>query len=698
MSKTVGFEKVSNLGVVTINNPPVNAINQQVRLGLEQIFSKEQPEVSAIVLCCTGKTFCSGADIKEFDNPIEDPSYQHVFKLIENYKIPVIAVMHGTVLGAGLELALACHYRCALDGTRLGLPEVSLGIIPGAGGTQRLPRIIGAKAALEFIFGIKPIAASDALDLNLLDEVIYSDTPSGGLEYASSLVERELPIRRTADIAVDATGFSEEFINDARKRVEKVARGQHAPDLVIQSIKNAISMSFEEGIKAEKQIGEKSLVSDEAKALRHIFFAERKVSQVPGASPSGEIIDIDNVGIIGSGTMGGGIAMNFLNIGVPVTIVDVSESALDKGIDVISRNYQISVDRGRVSKSQMEERMGLIKKSTLYESISQCDLVIEAVFEDIELKKTIFHNLDKLCKPDSILATNTSTLDVDEIAASTNRPEKVLGLHFFSPANVMKLLEIVRGNKTSPETLASGLNLAKKIKKVGVVAGVCFGFIGNRMMIEGFHREADHLLLEGASPSQIDRVMYEFGFPMGPFAMHDMAGVDIMHSILSAEDKKKQYPEPFFNVLYQVGESGRFGQKTGKGFYLYEKGSRSPIHDPIIDKLIENESNKLGIERREVKDSEIEERCMYALINEGARILEEEISYRSSDIDVIWNYGYGFPRLRGGPMYMADKIGLSNIHATILNYNKEYGDNWEPAKLLTQLAGVNGSFSDWSPG
>ena len=698
MNDIVTVEVTDDIALVIISNPPVNAINQKVRLGLMTAFQTvdQDNNIRAVVLKCAGRTFMAGADIKEFDEPIADPGYHEVFRVIENCSKPVIAAMHGTALGAGLEAALACHYRCAVKNARMGLPEVSLGIIPGAGGSQRLPRLIGAKAALEFILGVVPVSATEAYKIGILDRVIEEDLMEGTLEYVGSLLADGVGPRKVSEMLVDKSGYGEEFLVDARKLSARRLRGQNAPNLVIEAINNAVNLPFEEGIRKEKKIGDKALVSKEAKALRNIFFSEREIRKIPGISSDTKRMQINNVAILGSGTMGGGIAMNFANAGIPTIILDVSDAVLQRGITVVRENYENTVKRGRLSKSDMVDRMALISGTTDYNAVAESDLVIEAVFEDIDLKKKVFKKIDSICKPEAIIATNTSTLNIDQIAAVTKRPEKILGLHFFSPANVMKLLEIVRAEKTSPEVLATAIDTAKRIKKIGVVAGVCFGFIGNRMMAEGFHREADQMLLEGASPQQIDQAMYDFGFPMGPFAMHDMAGVDIMHSILKTTGKKESNREPYFNVLYQVGELGRFGQKTGSGFYRYDEGSRRPLHDPVTDALILQEAERLGIKRTTIENTEIEQRCMYSLINEGAKILEEGIAYRPGDIDVIWSYGYGFPRFRGGPMYMADQIGLETIYEAVMSYQDKFGDYWTPAPLLETLARDRKTFADWN--
>ena len=698
MNDIVTVEVTDDIALVIISNPPVNAINQKVRSGLMTAFQTvdQDNNVRAVVLKCAGRTFMAGADIKEFDEPIAEPGYHEVFRVIESCSKPVIAAMHGTALGAGLEAALACHYRCAVENARMGLPEVSLGIIPGAGGSQRLPRLIGAKAALEFILGVVPVSASEAYKIGILDRVIEEDLMEGTLEYVRSILADGVGPRKVSEMLVDKSGYGEEFLVDASKLSARRLRGQNAPNLVIEAINNAVNLPFEEGIRKEKIIGDKALVSKEAKALRNIFFSEREIGKIPGISSDTKRMQINNVAILGSGTMGGGIAMNFANAGIPAVILDVSEAVLQRGIAVVRENYENTVKRGRLSKSDMVDRMELISGTTDYNAIAESDLVIEAVFEDIDLKKKVFKKIDGICKPEAIIATNTSTLNINQIAAVTKRPERIIGLHFFSPANVMKLLEIVRAEKTSPEVLATAIDTAKRIKKIGVVAGVCFGFIGNRMMAEGFHREADQMLLEGASPQQIDQVMYGFGFPMGPFAMHDMAGVDIMHSILKTTGKKENNREPYFNVLYQVGELGRFGQKTGSGFYRYDEGSRRPLHDPVTDALILQEAERLGIKRTTIENTEIEQRCMYSLINEGAKILEEGIAYRPGDIDVIWSYGYGFPRFRGGPMYMADQIGLETIYEAVMSYRDKFGDYWTPAPLLETLARDKKTFADWN--
>lgn len=698
MSDVVSLSIEDGIAIVTVDSPPVNAINQQIRAGLMAQFKAADADdgVSAIILMCAGRTFMAGADLKEFDEPIAEPGYHEAFAVIENCSKPVVAALHGTALGGGLEAALACHYRCAVPGARMGLPEVSLGIIPGAGGSQRLPRLIGAKEALLFILGIAPVAADKALALGVVDKIVDGDLKEGAISYAKELVSSGAGTRKTSEMPVDTEGYDDDFMAEARQLASRRARGQNAPELVIEAVNNAVVLPFDDGIREEKRIGDAALVSDEARALRYIFFAEREIGNIPGLPDDTARLPFDSIAILGAGTMGGGIAMNFANAGIPVTIVDMSDEAVERGLGVVEKNYQSTVSKGRMSEAQMAERMSLINGSSDYNQIADKDVVIEAVFEDLELKKKVFAQIDGICKPGAIIATNTSTLDIDEIAAATSRPESVVGLHFFSPANVMKLLEIVRAKETSPEVLATAVDIGKKIRKVGVVAGVCFGFIGNRMMVEGFHREADQMLLEGASPEQVDRVMYDFGFPMGPWAMHDMAGVNVMHSILSTTDKREVNPPPYFNVLYQIGELGRFGQRTHAGFYRYEEGSRTPLNDPIVDQLIKDEAAKMGMTRKPISDEEILERCVLGLINEGAKILADGIAYRPGDIDVIWSYGYGFPRRFGGPMYYGDHMGLDKVYEKVCAYRDRLGDYWTPAPLLEELGKAGKSFADWS--
>jgi 3-hydroxyacyl-CoA dehydrogenase len=699
MSEVVSFEVIDAVGVVTVDSPPVNAVSQAVRAGILESVRKAEADskVHAILIHCAGRTFFAGADIKEFDGVRRDPGFPEVLAALEGCNKPVIASLHGTALGGGLELALACHYRCAKRDARMGLPEVSLGIIPGAGGTQRLPRLIGAKATLEMILGIAPIAADKAHALGLIDELYDSDPKEGGLVYARQLIKQQAMPRRTSELPVDAKGFDEGFLADCRKENARRYRGQIAPERAIEAVSAAVGLPFTEGLAKEHEIGQALLKSDQSKALRHIFFAEREIARIPGLADDVKKIPINSVAILGAGTMGSGIAMVFADAGITVRLIEVADDALAKGLGTIRSNYERSVARGRMNAGDLDKRMGLIRGSTAYADLADADLVLEAVFEDFELKKKIFAEMDRLAKPGAILATNTSTLDIGALARETKQPSSVIGLHFFSPANVMRLLEIVRTPQTAPEVLATAVDLAKRIRKIGVVVGVCFGFVGNRMMIEGYHREADRLLLEGATPEQIDRAMVDFGFPMGPWTLHDMAGIDIMWKALTTTGRKAAHPEPYYNVVFALAEAGRFGQKTGAGFYKYLAGDRTPHPDPVTAEVIAREAARLGIDRDAVDDDEIRRRCVYSMINEGAKILAEGIAYRPGDIDVIWTNGYGFPRHLGGPMQYADTVGLLEIYKVVQIYSDLYGSDWEPAPLLEELAMSGKTFADFKP-
>ena len=700
MNEVVRYSRSGETGVITVDNPPVNALGQAVRAGLLQCVEQAAKDAGAkaVIIHCAGRTFIAGADIKEFDGVMAAPGMEQVFAAMEACGKPVIAAVHGTALGAGVELALACHFRCAAPAAKLGLPELTLGIIPGAGGTQRLPRLIGAAPALKFIMDARPVDAKEAEAIGLVDRIVDGDLLASAVSWAGELVETKTLLRVTSRLPVDQTGFDETFIDSCRKQAAKSMRGQHAPEHAIEAIRIAVSTDFAEGLKREAAIAAECLQTIESKSLRHIFFAEREAARIPGLDRSVEPLPTACVGIIGAGTMGGGIAMNFANVGIPVTIIDSSKEALERGLAHVRHNYEVTLKRGRLSAGELEQRMNLITPATDYAAMAGMDLVVEAVFEDMHLKKKIFAELDKACRPDTVLATNTSTLDINEIAASTSRPEQVAGLHFFSPANVMKLVEIVRGAKTSQKVLATCLDVSKHIRKVGVVVGVCHGFVGNRMMLEGYWREADQLLLEGATPEQVDRVVYEFGFAMGPFAVSDMAGLDIGYKARLAAETAKHKQAPYHAVNDALAAKGWLGQKTGSGFYRYDPGDRTPNPNPDIEPVIEAEAKRLGIKRRSIKDEEVLTRCVYPLINEGANILEEGIAYRAGDIDVIWVYGYGFPRFRGGPMFYGDCIGLKHVHEVVAEYHRRFGAYWTPAPLLRRLAQSGGRFSDLAAG
>jgi 3-hydroxyacyl-CoA dehydrogenase len=685
----------SGIAVVTVDRPPVNAIDQNVRAELLRAFSelRQQADVTAIVLGCAGRTFFAGADIKEFDTGIAPPSYHEVFRLIEDSPVPVVAAIHGTALGAGTEIALACHYRVADAEARLGLPELSLGIIPGAGGTQRLPRLIPLAAAADMMLSGRPMPASQAKELGLLDQIVSGDVIEGAVAFARALLSEGKGPRRTRDLPVRGAADAAAVLAERRAQIAKTMRGRNAPVRLLDALQAAAEKPFEEGIAIERTISAELERSPEARALRHLFFAEREARRIPGLSAQIRPRSVHQVGIVGAGTMGGGIAMAFANAGLPVTLLDANEAALHAGMAKIRANYQRSVARGSLKPDDMEARLRLITPTLEFSALGETDLVIEAVFEKMALKQEIFARLDQVAKAGAILATNTSTLDIDAIAAVTHRPRDVLGLHFFSPANVMPLLEIVRARHTADDVLVTALELARTIRKVGVVAKVCYGFIGNRMM-DPYGREAERCLLEGATPEQVDAALESFGMAMGILAVFDLAGVDVGHLTRVALGDAFTKDPTYYRVSAMLTERGWLGQKSGRGFYRYENGKRTP--DPEVVALIHEEARRLGVPRRNPSAEEIRDRCLLALINEGARVLEEGIALRASDIDVVYTSGYGFPRWRGGPMFYADSVGLKNIHDRIVEFQRTLGARyWQPAPLLTRLAQSNATFLQW---
>ncbi|MEX0603943.1 MAG: 3-hydroxyacyl-CoA dehydrogenase NAD-binding domain-containing protein [Marinobacter sp.] len=696
MSEVVSYDREGAIGIITVNYPPVNALGHAVRTGLLEALKQGQTDNDAkmLLVVCEGRTFVAGADIREFGKPMQEPGLVTVINTFESSDKPVVAAIHGTALGGGLELALGCHYRIALDSARVGLPEVKLGLLPGAGGTQRLPRLTGAKKALEMITTGEFVKADDALEAGIIDAVAQGDNSRTiGLEYAAKLIAEDKPVRRVRDITdkISADQGTEVF-EAFRNNLTAKARGLFSPFKCVDAVEAAFSLPFDEGMKRERELFIECMESPQRGGLVHAFFAEREVSKVPGLPKDTPVRDVKSVGVIGAGTMGGGIAMNFANAGIPVTIVELKQEALDKGLSVIRKNYESSAKKGRITTAQVEERMALIKTSLSYDDFKSVDLVIEAVFENMDIKKQIFGQLDKVCKPGAILASNTSTLDIDEIASATSRPEDVVGMHFFSPANVMKLLENVRGTKTSDEVKATVMALAKKIGKVGVMVGNCYGFVGNRML----HRrgaEATALVNEGASPQQVDKVLTDLGFPMGQFAMSDLAGIDVGYSI--RKERRKSGEDIPANWMDTLAEEGRLGQKTMAGVYQYEEGNRKPVVDPKVDELIAGFRKEQGIEPRAITDQEILERCMYVMVNEGAKILEEGIADRSLDIDIVWIYGYGFPAYHGGPMFWADQVGVKTIYETVKRFHDTVGgDQWKPSELLAKLASENKKFGD----
>jgi 3-hydroxyacyl-CoA dehydrogenase len=698
MPDIVAYAVQGHLGVITLDNPPVNALSVSKGV-LQRILDaikegEHDPAVRGLLIVGNGRAFCGGADISEFGAPL--PVGLATLPVLASYMDtvtkPIVAAIHGFALGGGLELALACHFRCALPGTQLGLPEVKLGILPGAGGTQRLPRVIGVERALDMIVSGDPIAAEKALELGLVDEMVKGEILAAGIQFANRVIREGREIRRTGGLAARLEQPAETFFPAARARIAKEHRGYPAPLAIVDCLEAAVTLPLAKGLARERELFEKLRGSPESKALRHLFFAERQVAKIPDVPEDTPTRPIKSAAVIGAGTMGGGIAMNFVNAGIPVKVVEVAQEALDKGLGVVRKNYAATVAKGRLSQEAMDQRMALLHGVLSYDDLKDVDIVIEAVFEDMALKKQVFEKLDAAAKPGAILATNTSTLDVNEIAAVTKRPQDVVGLHFFSPANVMKLLEVVRAGKTAPDTLATAMKLARTIKKVGVVAGVCDGFIGNRML-HAYFREAGFLLEEGALPQQVDRVIESFGFAMGPFRVSDLAGLDVGWYIRKRQAATRPAHLRYSKVADQICELGRFGQKTGAGWYRYEAGNRTPIPDPEIEALIFKASKEAGIERREITDQEILERCMYALVNTGAKILEEGIALRASDIDVVYIYGYGFPRFRGGPMFHADSVGLDQVYEAVKRFHGQHGVFWEPAPLLERLAREGGRFS-----
>jgi 3-hydroxyacyl-CoA dehydrogenase len=678
----VSLDLLGRIAVLTVSNPPVNALSHGVRLGLHDRVRQAAADggVDAIVLACAGRTFIAGADITEFGQPPRPPSLHEVLDAIEASGKPVVAAIHGTALGGGLEVALACHWRVAVRTARLGLPEVKLGLLPGAGGTQRLPRVVGVEKALSMIVSGEPIGAEEALRAGLVDELIEGELVAGALAFAERVVVERRPLRRVRDLddRIAAARGRPELFAEFRRSVARQTRGFRAPERCIQAVEAAVTLPFEAGLRRERELFVELLGSPESKAQRYFFFAEREAGKIPDVPADTPVHDVRRAAVIGAGTMGGGIAMCFANVGIPVTLVEVSREALERGLGVVRRNYEATAAKGRLTADDVARRMALLTPVTDFEAIAGADLVIEAVFEEMPVKKEVFARLDAVCRPDVVLATNTSTLDVNEIASATRRPESVIGMHFFSPANVMRLLEVVRGARTSKTTIGTAMAVGRRIGKVPVLVGVCYGFVGNRMLHQR-GREAERLLLEGALPEQVDRVLYEFGFPMGPFAMGDLAGLDVGWRIRKGRGERAA-------IADRLCELGRFGQKTGAGYYRYE-GDRTPRPDPEVEKIIVDVSAELGITRRPIRDEEILERLLYPMVNEGAKILEEGIAIRASDIDVIWVYGYGWPVYRGGPMFWADSVGLAAIRDRMLEFRRRSGrDSWRPAALLERLA------------
>jgi len=692
MSQIVTLERRGDIEVITIDNPPVNAFSHAVRAALmDAIVEADASDSRAIVLRCAGRTYVAGADITEFGKPPKDPWLPDLCNRIENCSKPVVAALHGTALGGGLESAIASHYRIAAPDARLGFPEVLLGLLPGAGGTQRTPRLMGVEVALDFMVAGKPISADVALASGLIDRVAEGDLQEAALAYAQELADNGAAPRQSSKLPVDLDSVAEGFFDQKRAAVARKTRGVPAPQRIIDCVEVATKLDFEQGSVFEREKFMELMNSPESAGLRHVFFAERQTSKIEGIDRNTPLRPVNSVGIIGAGTMGGGIAMNFANAGIPATLLEINTEALDRGIGICRKNYERSAAKGRFTPEQVEHFMGLISGTTSYDDLADADLVIEAVFEDPQIKYEVFRKLDAVCKPGAILASNTSYQDIDAIAAVTSRPQDVLGMHFFSPANVMKLLEVVRGEKTADDVLATVMKLAKKIRKVAALSRVCYGFIGNRML-GGYFREAQMLLLEGATPSQVDSAMQAFGMAMGPLAVGDLAGLDVGYKARQALSDRPDHPAT--HVADQLVEMGRLGQKSGAGYYRYDPETRKRLADPEVEALIRTEAGRLGIEPRSISDEEIVARVIYPLINEGARILEEGIAQRTSDIDIVYIYGYGFPAHRGGPMFYADTVGAKAVYDRICEFRDTLrADDWQPAPLLEKLAAENGRFN-----
>jgi len=685
-----------SIAVISLNNPPVNGLGLATRTAAIEGIRRAQEDgnVKAVVLTGSGKAFSGGADIKEFNSPkaLTEPTLHSLIREVEGCNKPVVAAIHSVAMGGGLELALGCHYRVALPGAQIALPEVKLGLLPGAGGTQRLPRVLGLEMALNMIVSGTPVLSEKLAGTALFDKLLPAgaDLLAEARAFAESIADVR-PLPKVRDRKVDYPNH-EAFLQFSRNTVKAVAGPFPAPLECLETVAASVTMEFEAGLKFERERFLHLMQTTECKSLRHAFISERAASKIPDVPPDTPVRDIRKAAVIGAGTMGGGIAMNFANAGIPVLLLETKQEALDKGLATIRKNYENTLKKGKLTQEKFDQRVGLINGTLDYAAIADADIVIEAVFEDMGVKEAVFRKLDEVMKPGAILASNTSTLDLDKIAAFTSRPQDVVGTHFFSPANVMKLLEVVRGKATGKDVLATVMALSKKLKKTGVVSGVCDGFIGNRM-IEQYFRQAGFLLEEGATPEQVDKAVEKFGFPMGPFRMSDLAGNDIGWYI-----RKRRYvekPEVVYSKTADLlCEMGRFGQKTSAGWYDYKEGDRKAYPSTVVDEMIVKHSADIGVERRKISEQEIVERLVYALVNEGALILEEGIALRASDIDMVYLTGYGFPLYRGGPMFYADTVGLFNVLGAIERFAKgRHGEAWKPAPLLARLAAEGKGFN-----
>ena len=693
----VSLAQEGEVVVLTVDNPPVNTINTAVREHLLAALDSVEslPNVRGLILICTGKTFFSGADISEFSGPPQEVAYRHLFNRLEALPIPAVAAMHGTVMGGGVEIALALHYRVAAPGTRIGMPEVTLGIIPGAGGTQRLPRLIGVERTLELLLNARPIDAAQARELGIVDAILEGDLRAGALEFTRQLIAAGQGARPTGARQVDPATATPEIIQRCTEQAKKQYPNRQAALTAIEAVRAAASLPLQRGLEYETELVNRAKATVESKALVHLFFAERETRKIPDIPADTKARPVKSAAIVGAGTMGGGIAMCFANAGIPVTILDTGREALERGLVVVEKNFESMVKRGRITSSDKTTRMALIRGAVDYEALAGADVIIEAVFENMDLKKKIFGALDRIAKRDAVLATNTSTLDIDEIATAVKRPQDVIGMHFFSPANVMPLLEVVRTARTAPEVIRTVMDLARPLRKTPVLARVCYGFIGNRMM-EGYAREAQRIVLEGATPRQVDAALENWGMAMGILAVFDMAGIDVGVNVHKSNADKYPPDPTYYQADVALHEAGRLGQKNGKGYYRYEPGDRTRHDDPEALEILRARARQLGIAPREHSEQEILERCLYPLLNEGLRILEEGIAVRASDIDVVWAAGYGFPRYRGGPLFYADTIGLKTLLDGLHKYADLFGPmHWQAAPLLEELVRTDCTITDW---
>ena len=695
MTTPVSYTTTDRIGTILVDSPPVNALSHNIRQGLVDALNiAATDDTNITILRCAGRTFIAGADITEFGKPPQAPALATVLEALESHPKPVIAAIHGTALGGGLELALCCDYRLAAETAKVGLPEVNLGLLPGAGGTQRLPRLTGLKVAIDMITSGRPLNANDAHTAGIVDKVIGDDLAKAAMDFAEELHGQGAGKRLTKDLPLAFNDDNSTILSNARDTIAKRLKGQTAPQRILDCLSAAGTMPFEEGLKFERQAFEACMADPQSSALRHQFFAERAAAKILDMAAGTEAKPVKRVGIIGAGTMGGGIAMCFAQAGFRVTLVDQDQDGIDRGMNIIRKNYDISVQRGRLSADQVSGFLSHLKATTDWESLKEADLIIEAVFENLELKQQVFKQLDEICDPHTILASNTSYQSIDALADVTNRPGRVVGMHFFSPANVMRLLEVVRGDASDDATLQTAMSVGKRIGKVCVLSGMCYGFIGNRML-RHYGREAALCVMEGASPAQVDQAMERWGMAMGPLAVGDLAGLDIGYKAREQLSDEEKGPRVNYLLADRLVEAGRLGQKSGSGYYRYDAATRAREEDPIVSEIIEATRAELGITPREISDAEIIDRLTLALANEGARIFEEGIAQRASDIDVVYCHGYGFPRFRGGPMHAAEARGLQSVVDRIQQFQQTLNpQNWVLAPLLNQLASDGGSFRD----